>query len=185
MADQAPQATLKANCRRMVVLYGIVAEVMGPSYTDLQVRTYYVSFPTEFQPEFLSPEFWTKLILPWNDLIPTCVPTESRNVAEFLGFQKMTPGRNPNRKQNAHPRRTARTTLALAISHHQGRFNNQQGREAVTEGSGVGAEGSAMMQRWAWRMTTTGAAAVAQAATVGGSRSSSPPPPSTSRNNGG
>ncbi len=32
MADQAPQATLKANCRRMVVSYGIVAEVTGPSY---------------------------------------------------------------------------------------------------------------------------------------------------------
>ena len=104
MVDQAPQATLKANCKRIVVLYGIVAEVTGPSYIDLQVRTYYVSFPTEFRPEFLSLEFRTKLILPWNDLILTCVPTESRNAAEFCGFQKMTPGRNRNRKRNAHPR---------------------------------------------------------------------------------
>jgi hypothetical protein len=69
MADQAPQAILKANCRRMVVSYGIVAEVTGPSYIDLQVRTYFVSFPPEFRLEFLSPEFRTKLILPWNDLI--------------------------------------------------------------------------------------------------------------------
>ena len=75
MADQAPQAKLKANWRNMVVSYGIVAEVTGPSYIDLQVHTYYVFFPTEFRPEFLSPEFRTKLILPWNDLIPTCVPT--------------------------------------------------------------------------------------------------------------
>jgi len=86
-----------------IVLYGIVAEVTGPSYIDLQVCTYYVSFPPEFRPEFLSPEFRTKLILPWNDLIPTCVPTESRNAAEFRRFQKMTPGRNRNRKRNAHP----------------------------------------------------------------------------------
>ena len=99
MADQAPQATLKANCRRMVVSYGIVAEVTGPSYIDLQVRMYYISFPPETRPEFPSPEFWTKLILRWNDLIPT----ESGNAAEFHGFRKMTPGRNRNTKQNAHP----------------------------------------------------------------------------------
>jgi len=99
IADHAPQATLKANCRRMVVSYGIVAEVTGPSCIDLQVRTYYVSFPPEFRPEFLSPEFRTKLILPWNDLIPACVSTESRNAAELRGFRKMTPGRNRNRKK--------------------------------------------------------------------------------------
>ena len=104
MADQAPQATLKANCRRMVVSYGIVAEVTGPSYIDLQVRTYYVSFPPEVRPEFLSLEFWTKLILPGNDLIPTCVPTESGNAAEFRGFRTLTPGRNRTTKRNAHPR---------------------------------------------------------------------------------
>jgi len=103
MADQAPRATLTANCGRMVVLYGIVAEVTVLPI-DLQVRTYYVSFPPEFQPEILTPEFRTKLILPWNDLIPTCVPTESRNAAEFSVFQKMMPGRNWNRKRNAHPR---------------------------------------------------------------------------------
>jgi len=37
-------------------------------------------------------------------------------------------------------------TLALAISHRQGGFNNQQGREAAAEGSGVGADGSTMMR---------------------------------------
>ena len=66
-------------------------------YTYKYVRITYVSFPPEFWPEFLSPEFWTKLILPWNDLIPTCVPTESGNAAEFRGFRKMTPSRNRNR----------------------------------------------------------------------------------------
>jgi len=75
---------------------------VSPIY--LQVRTYYISFPPEFRPEFLSLEFWTKLILPWNDLIPMCVPAESGNAAEFRGSQKMTPGRNQNRKRNAHPR---------------------------------------------------------------------------------
>jgi len=88
---------------RGMVSYGIVAEVTGPSYIDLQVRMYYIFFPPEIWLEFLSPEFQTKLILPWNDLIPTCVPIESRNSAEFRGFQKMTPGRNRNTKRNAHP----------------------------------------------------------------------------------
>jgi hypothetical protein len=36
--------------------------------------------PPEFRSEFLSPEFRTKLILPWNDLIPTCVPRNFRNI---------------------------------------------------------------------------------------------------------
>ena len=74
---------------------------VSPIY--LQVCTYDVSFPPEFQPEFLSPEFRTKLILPWNDLILTYITTESGNAAEIRGFQKMTPGRNRNTKQNAHP----------------------------------------------------------------------------------
>jgi len=41
--------------------------------------------------------------------------------------------------------RTARTTPASAISRRQGGFNNQQGLEAATEGSGVGADGRTMM----------------------------------------
>ena len=41
--------------------------------------------------------------------------------------------------------RTARTTPALAISRHQGGFNNQQGREVATEGSRVGTDGRTMM----------------------------------------
>ena len=41
--------------------------------------------------------------------------------------------------------RTARTMPALAISCRQGGFNNQQGWEAATEGSGVGADGRTMM----------------------------------------
>jgi len=56
----------------------------------------FVTCGPEFQPEFLSPEFQTKLILPGNDLILTCVPTESGNAAEFHGFRKMRPGRNWN-----------------------------------------------------------------------------------------
>ena len=72
----------------------------------------------------------------------------------------------------------ARTTLASAISHRQGGFNNQQGREGATEGSGVSADGRTMMQQWLQQTTTAGTAAIAQAAAVGGSRSSSPFPPS-------
>ena len=60
--------------------------------------------PPEFRPEFLSLEFRTKEILPGNDLILTCVPTESGNAVEFRGFRKMRPGRNRNTKRNAHPR---------------------------------------------------------------------------------
>ena len=74
---------------------------VSPIY--LQVCTYYVSFPLEFRPEFLSLEFQTKLILSWNDLILTCVPTESGNAAKFRGFRKMLPGRYRNKKRNAHP----------------------------------------------------------------------------------
>ena len=76
------------------------------------------------------------------------------------------------------PTRSAQTTPLLAISRRQGGFNNQQGREAATEGSEVGAEGSTIMRLWSWRTTTAGAAAVGQAAAIGSSRSSSPPPPS-------
>ena len=43
---------------------------------------------------------------------------------------------------------TARTTPVLEISCHQGGFNNQQGQEAVTEGSGVGPDGRMMMRQW-------------------------------------
>ena len=42
--------------------------------------------------------------------------------------------------------KTAWTMLALAISRRQGGFNNQQVQEVAMEGSGVGADGSTMMQ---------------------------------------
>ena len=64
---------------RGMVWYGIVAEVTGPSY--LQVRMY-----PEIRPEFLSPEFRSKLILPWDDLIPTCVPPEPRKFQRISGI---------------------------------------------------------------------------------------------------
>jgi hypothetical protein len=41
--------------------------------------------------------------LPWNDLIPTCVPRNSADSAEKSGFQKMRPSRSWNAKRNAHP----------------------------------------------------------------------------------
>jgi hypothetical protein len=47
--------------------------------------------------------FRNKLILPWNDLIPTSVPQNSADSAEKSGFRKMGPGRNRNTKRNAHP----------------------------------------------------------------------------------
>ena len=48
--------------------------------------------------------FRNKLILPWNDLIRTCVPQNSVDSAEKRGFRKMRPGRNRNTKRNAHQR---------------------------------------------------------------------------------
>ena len=45
------------------------------------------SFPSEFRPEF-----WIPVILPWNDLIPTCVPRNSADSVEFPEFQKMRTG---------------------------------------------------------------------------------------------
>ena len=48
--------------------------------------------------------FQNKLILPWNDLIPTSAPRNSADSVEKKksGFQKMT-GRNQNTKRNAYP----------------------------------------------------------------------------------
>ena len=45
---------------------------------------------------------------------------------------------------------------ALAISCRQGEFNNQQGREAATEGSGVGTDGRTMMVIWNGRREAVG-----------------------------
>jgi hypothetical protein len=45
------------------------------------------------------PEFRSKLILPWNDLIPMCVPPES----EIPQFRKMRTGINRNTSRNAQP----------------------------------------------------------------------------------
>ena len=47
--------------------------------------------------------FRNKFILPWNDLIPTCIPQNPKSSTETGGFQKMRPGRNRNKKQNAQP----------------------------------------------------------------------------------
>ncbi len=75
----------------MVVRYGIVAEVTGPS-----LRNSGSGIP--------GPEFWSKLILPWKDLIPMCVPPESGNSAENPEFRKMRTGINRNTGRNAQPR---------------------------------------------------------------------------------
>ena len=48
--------------------------------------------------------FRNELILPWNDLIPMCVPWNSAESAELRRFRKMRPVRNQNTKRNAHPR---------------------------------------------------------------------------------
>jgi hypothetical protein len=53
---------------------------------------------------FVTESFRSKLILPWNHLIPTCVPRNSGNSVEYPEFQKMRTGRNRNKKRNAHPR---------------------------------------------------------------------------------
>jgi hypothetical protein len=71
--------------------YGIVAEVTGPSLRN-------------FGSGILDPEFRSKLILPWNDLIPTCVPPEPGNFAEYPEFRKMRTGINRNTNWNSHSR---------------------------------------------------------------------------------
>ncbi len=96
MADQAPQAASLngvANCRRMVVSYGIVADRGQESFLPSGIT---VGIPD-------SVGFRNKLILPWNDLIPTCVPWNFAYSAEKNGFEKVRPGSNRNRKRNAHP----------------------------------------------------------------------------------
>jgi hypothetical protein len=83
----------------MVVWYGIVAEVTGPSLQNSGS-----GIPDQ--------EFRGILILPWNDLIPTCVPRNSRNSAEYPEFWKMRTRINRNPKQNAHPRARRSNMLA-------------------------------------------------------------------------
>jgi len=74
MADQAPQATLNgvANCRRMVVLYGIVVDRGHGSFLPSRIPA---GIPDSIG-------FRNGLISPWNDLIPTCVPWNSADSAE-------------------------------------------------------------------------------------------------------
>jgi len=61
----------------------------------LQVRTYYVRIlPSGILARIPESGILDQINLA---LIPTCVPTESVNAAEFRGFRKMTPGRNRNR----------------------------------------------------------------------------------------
>jgi hypothetical protein len=55
-------------------------------------------------PSLWNSGFRNKLILPWNDFIPMCVPQNFADSTEFHGFRKMRPGRNQNTKRNAHPR---------------------------------------------------------------------------------
>jgi hypothetical protein len=110
-AVAAVAAAWRSGLRRCMV--AAAADSRMPSLTPvflcfLSVCFFQVAqntmFHGSFPPEFLSPEFRTKLILPWNDLIPTCVLRNWRNSAEFHGFQKLRPGRNRNTKRNAHPR---------------------------------------------------------------------------------
>jgi hypothetical protein len=104
MADQAPQATLNGvgKLQKHGSQYGIVAEAMGPS-----LRNSGSGIPDM--------EFRSKLILPWNDLILTCVPRNSGNAAEYPEFHKMRTGINRNTKQNAHPRKRENTHYSFTI----------------------------------------------------------------------
>jgi hypothetical protein len=60
------------------------------------------------------PEFRSKLILPWNHLIPACVPRNSGNSADYPEFRNMMTGRNRNSGRNAQPRLGVRLRAALA-----------------------------------------------------------------------
>jgi hypothetical protein len=89
MADQAPQATL----------------LNGMGKLQKNGSTIWYCERSRVLPSGIpGPEFWSKLILPWNDLIPMCVPPESGNSAENPEFRKMRTGINRNTGRNAHPR---------------------------------------------------------------------------------
>jgi len=95
----------------MVGWYGIVAEVTGPSLRNSGCRIPDPEFRIRNSGSGIpDPEFRSKLILPWNDLIPTCVPPEPGNSAEYPENRKMRPGRNQNKKRNAHPSSLASRT---------------------------------------------------------------------------
>ena len=51
----------------------------------------------------LDPKFRSKLIFPWNHLIPTCVPRNSKNSTDYPEFRNMWTGRNQNSGWNAQP----------------------------------------------------------------------------------
>jgi hypothetical protein len=98
MADQAPQATL-LNGMGKLQKNGSTIWYCGRGHG---------SFPPEFRIRnsgsgIPGPEFRSKLILPWNDLIPMCVPPESGNSAENPEFRKMRTRINRNTGRNAQP----------------------------------------------------------------------------------
>ena len=86
MVDQAPQATLNGvgKLQKNGNMVRMVLRVLPSGITD--------------------PEFQSKLILPWHEFIPTCVPRNSGNSAEYPEFRKMRTGRNRNSGRNAQPR---------------------------------------------------------------------------------
>jgi uncharacterized membrane protein YgcG len=93
-----------------------------------------VSFP---------PEFRSNLILPWNDLIPMCVPPESGNSAENPEFRKMRTGINRNTGRNAQPRVAAhrqRSNGGSSGGSCGGRGSG--GSSSMGRGSGSGSDGS-------------------------------------------
>ena len=84
IADQAPQATL----------------VNGMGKLQKNGSTIWYCERSRVLPSGIpGPEFRSKLILPWNDLIPMCVPPES----EIPQFRKMRTGINRNTSRNAQP----------------------------------------------------------------------------------
>ena len=67
----------------------------------LNVRTRGTEYIVRVLPSGIpDPEFRRKLILPWNDLILTCLHS-----AEYPAFRKMRTGINRNTNRNAHPSR--------------------------------------------------------------------------------
>ena len=80
------------------------------------------------------PEFRSKLILPWNDLIPMCFPPEPGNSAEYPEFRKMRTGINQNTNRNAvvaaqaTNNRTAITTQKLLRLEKQAEWNGWDNR---------------------------------------------------------
>jgi hypothetical protein len=105
--------------------------------------------------------------LPRNDLIPTCVPTESGNSTEYSGIPEKEAGLEPENNQNAQPRRQGWSTSTQqrrqqhpkqqwwlpATAKVLAGINNNQLKAAAEKMAAVA--GMAVLAEWQWHQQST------------------------------